>query len=151
MFRDRIIAGAAIGILADLVKLAFNYLAFSFGFTNVVFWQIAATRFLQKGDLFGPMALLVGGVADLTTTAILGVVFLYIIDYFGTEYLWLKGAGFGMAVWVGLFGTVLGQSVQGKIPQEPSGIIVTIVAHLIFGLSLAFFTRLHYTRSRIFK
>ena len=144
MLRDRVILGSLIGILADIVKLTFNYLAFLLNYTNVVFWQLTATRFLENGDLFSPIALLIGGVADLTITAILGVIFLFFIGYSGTRYLWLKGIGFGMAVWVGLFGTLLGQSVQGKINQEPSGILVTMVAHFIFGLSLAFFTKLFY-------
>lgn len=144
MLRDRVIIGSLIGILADIVKLTFNYLAFLLNYTNVVFWQLTATRFLENGDLFSPIALLIGGVADLTITAILGVIFLFFIDYTGADYLWIKGIGFGMAVWVGLFGTLLGQSVQGKINQEPSSILVTMVAHFIFGLSLAFFTRLFY-------
>lgn len=144
MLRDRIIVGSLIGVLADVFKLLINYTAFLLGYTDVVFWQITATRFLEKGDLFNPAALIIGGAADLTVTAVLGVVFFLLIDYSGTDYLLLKGIGFGLAVWVGLFGFLLSQSVQGKIPQSPSGILVTLVAHFVFGLSLAFFTWLHY-------
>ena len=144
MLKDRLIVGALVGLLADAVKLAANYLAFLLGYTNVVFWQITAARFLNKGDLLKPVALLVGAVADLTVTSVLGVVFLYLIDKTGKNYLWIKGIGFGLAVWVGLFGTLLRQSIQGKLPQSSSGILVTIVAHIIFGLSLAFFTWLYY-------
>ncbi|MGI6555138.1 MAG: hypothetical protein ACOX2P_07235 [Bacillota bacterium] len=82
--------------------------------------------------------------ADLTVTAALGIVFLLLIEFTGTDYLWIKGAGFGLAVWVVLFGTLLGQSVQAKLPQSSSGILVTLVAHIIFGIGLAFFTRLYY-------
>ncbi|WP_366923037.1 hypothetical protein MFMK1_003525 [Metallumcola ferriviriculae] len=145
MFHDKFITGVLIGVLADAVKLIFNYIAFSMGFTNVVFWQITAARFLGKADLFKPSAYLIGGIADLTVTAALGVVFLFTIYYLiGTDYLWVKSIGFGMAVWVGLFGTLLGESVQGKLPQSPSGIMVTIGAHLFFGLGLGFFTMLFY-------
>ena len=144
MLQDRIIVGSIIGLLADAVKLITNYAAFLLNFTDVVFWQITATRFLAQSDLFKPVVLLIGGVADVTVTAVLGVIFFYIIDYTGRDYLWIKGIGFGMAVWVVLFGTLLGQSVQGKIPQGPSGILVTIMAHFVFGLSLAFFTWLYY-------
>jgi len=49
-----------------------------------------------------------------------------------------------MFVWVALFSTLLGQSVQAKLPQSASGILVTLSAHFVFGLGLAFFTSLLY-------
>ena len=57
-------------------------------------------------------------------------------------------AFFGLVVWVGLFGTLLGKAVQAKLPQAPSGIMVTIAAHLVFGLGLAGFTRMLYTAGK---
>lgn len=142
MVKDLIIPGALIGIAADAIKLTVNYAAYLLNFTQVVFWQITATRFLDKKDLFKPVAYLIGGVADLITTSLLGIMFVYFIYYFGKRHLWLKGIGFGLFVWAGMFGTILGQSVQDKLPQSPSGIMVTIVAHLMFGLSLALLTRI---------
>lgn len=145
MLKDLVIAGAIIGILGDALKLIFNYLSFKAGYAKVVFWQITASRFLDKADLHKPVAYLIGGVADLTVTAVLGVVFLAFIHYIvGRDFLWLKGIGFGMAVWVGLFGTLLGETVQNKLPQEPSGILVTIGAHVVFGAGLSLFTWLYY-------
>ena len=144
VIKDRIVAGALIGILADVIKLLVNYLAYLLGYTNVVFWQIVAAHFLQKGELSKPIALLIGGAADLTITATLGIIFLYVVEYAGKSYLWIKGLGFGLIVWVGLLGTHLGQSVQGRITQDGIAILVTLVAHIIFGLSLAFFTWLYY-------
>ncbi|KUK11176.1 MAG: hypothetical protein XD50_0621 [Clostridia bacterium 41_269] len=71
----------------------------------------------------------------------LGVVFFLLVDrYLNRKYLWLKGICFSMIVWVGFFGTLLGQSVEEKLLQDISGVMVTIAAHLAFGLGLAFFT-----------
>jgi len=149
LIKDYIIPGIIIGIAADLVKLLFNYIAHLLNFTPVVFWQITATRFLEKKDLFNPTAYLIGGIADIIVSATLGVIFVYFIYCLGTKYLWIKGIGFGFFVWVSMFGTLLGQSVQQKLPQDPSGILVTIVAHFFFGLALAFFTgRLNLDSSR---
>lgn len=67
---------------------------------------------------------------------------MYIIYLFGSKNLWMKGLGFGLVVWVGLFGTLLGQTVEEKLPQEPTGVVVTLIAHIIFGLALAYFTKL---------
>lgn len=75
MFKDKILIGAVIGILADVIKLIVNYIAYILGFTKVVFWQIVATRFLQKEYLHHKFAYLLGGIADLTITSLLGVVF----------------------------------------------------------------------------
>lgn len=139
--KDRVILGAIIGLLADAVKLTVNYAAYVLGFTDVVFWQIVAANFLAKELLFEPLAIVIGAIGDLTVTATLGVVFVYTIRFIGNEYIWIKGVGFAMLVWVGLFGTVLGSQIDVKLPQSLSGVLVTVVAHVVFGLSLAFFTK----------
>ena len=144
MPRDIILIGAIIGILANALKLSTNYFLYLLNYTNVVFWQITASRFLGQNDLFIPAAYLIGGIADITVTAALGVLFVTVIYFTGKRRLWIKGIGFGLFVWVSLFGTLLGQSVQAKLPQEPSGILVTIAAHFVFGLGLAGFTQLLY-------
>ncbi len=141
MFKDKIIIGAIIGLLADAVKIITNYIFFTFGFTKVVFWQIVATRFLEKEYLQHKSAYLIGAVADMTVTSLLGVLFVYVIYFFGSKNLWIKGVGFGLVVWVSLFGILLGQTVETKLPQDPTGVLVTIVAHTVFGLALAFFTK----------
>ncbi|TYO97286.1 DUF6789 family protein [Desulfallas thermosapovorans] len=144
MGKDIILIGAIIGILADILKLSVNYISYLLNYTNVVFWQITASRFLERDDLQQPISYIIGGVADLTVSATLGVLFVGLISLTGTKHIWIKGIGFGLFIWVNLFGTLLGQSVQAKLPQEPLGIMVTIIAHFAFGLGLAFFTqRLH--------
>lgn len=144
MLKDKIMVGVIVGLLADAVKLIVNYILYLLDLTQVVFWQIVATLIVEKSDLHVPLTYLIGAIADFTVTAGLGVVFIYLIKYIGNKYLWIKGIGFGMFVWVSLFGTLLGQSVHEKLPQTPSGILVTIIAHFFFGLSLAIFTKLLY-------
>jgi len=141
MLKDKVLVGAIIGVLANTVKLTFNYIAYLLGFTKVVFWQIAASRFLEKEDVFTSSAYLIGAVADFTVTAALGIVFIYVLVFIGKENLWLRGVGAGLSTWVFLFGTLLGQSA---IHQEPSGIMVTLVAHLLYGLGLFVFTGLYF-------
>lgn len=136
--QDRVLFGSMIGLLADGVKLALNYLAYRLGFASSVFWKIAASRFLTRGNLDTPLAYLIGAVADLTTAALLGVVFVYILHFTTERYPLLKGAGLGLLTWVALFGTVLGQA-RSSLNVSPSTIMVAIVAHLVFGISLALF------------
>ena len=139
-----ILTGVLIGILGDAIKLGTNYLAFVLGFTDVVFWQIVATYVLPQEYLFSTSAIIIGAVVDLTVTGLLGILFLYFIKYTGFDFLFLKGIGFAMIVWVGLFGTILGATIEDKLPQNPSGIFVTIVAHFTFGVALAVFTSFLY-------
>ncbi len=142
MLKDKIIIGIIIGLLSNTVKLTFNYLSFRLNFTTVVFWQLVSATVLEREDVFTPVGILIGAVTDIIVTVFLGVLFIYIIYFTGKENLWIKGVGFGMLVWVNFFVIVRGQFIQGKIPPEPSGILVTIVAHFLFGLSLAAFTKL---------
>jgi hypothetical protein len=134
---DKVAIGAISGLMADAAKLIFNYLAFRLHFTSVVFWQIAASRFLEKNELYKPMGYFVGAVTDLTVTSIVGILFIYFLHWTSRDYIWLKGAGFGLTIWVFLLGTLLNQT-QSKLVLGPSDIIVTFIAHLIYGLFLAF-------------
>lgn len=136
--RDNIAIGASAGLLADGIKLGLNYLLFRLGMTKVVFWQIVATRFLSRQELFKPAAYLIGAAADLSAAAFLGVAFVYILRYTGRDFLWLKGAGFGLLIWAGLLGMIL-ETARRLLPINVSGILVTLLAHLAFGLALAFF------------
>lgn len=141
--KDKVVIGAITGLLADAVKLTLNYLASRFGFTSVVFWQIAASRILETKQINQPMAYLVGGVTDLTVTAIIGIVFIYFLHFTGRDYIWLKGAGFGLTIWVFLLGTVLIQS-RAKLNLTASDMIVTMLAYLAYGLALAFWAKKYY-------
>jgi hypothetical protein len=96
--------------LADAAKLSFNYLAFQWDLASVVFWQIAASRFLEGHVLTKPIAFFVGAITDLTVTSIVGVLFIYFLHFTGRDWIWLKGAGFGLTIWVLLLGTLLTQS-----------------------------------------
>lgn len=140
MVKDKIITGVIIGILADAIKLTVNYIGYLFNFTPVIFWQITASKFLGKKDLFKPLAYLIGAAADITVTALLGIVFVYFVYYLGSRHLWIKGIGFGLAVWVVLLGTLLGQAAQKNFALDPPAVMITLVAHSVFGLALAFFT-----------
>jgi len=86
-------------------------------------------------------AYFIGGVADIIFTCLLGMVFVHVIYLWGSKYLWLKGLVFGLVVWVGAFGVLISRVAEGKLPQEPTGVVVTIIAHIVFGLALAYFTR----------
>lgn len=142
MIRDKLILGIIVGLLADAVKLTFNYLAFKLGFTKVVFWQLVAALLLEKEYIHKPIALLVGGITDLIVASFYGVVFIYFIYLSGKVHLWIKGIGFGMIVWVSILGFILMQLIGDKLPQDPQGVLVTTAAHFFFGVSLAAFTRL---------
>ena len=138
--KDKVAIGTIVGLLADVTKLLFNYLAFNLHFTNVIFWQIAAARFLERNDLFKPMAYFLGAVTDLTVTAIIGVLFIYFLHFTGRDYIWLKGTGFSMVIWVIVLGTLLVQS-QAKLNLQSTDVSVTFLAHLVYGFSLAFAAR----------
>jgi len=139
-----LLTGVLIGLLADAVKLGVNYLAFALGYTHVLFWQVVATNILPQEFLSSTSALIIGGVTDLTVTCLLGVAFLYFIQRTGLDFLFLKGIGFAMVTWVVLFGIILGPSIERKLPPSPSEVLVTIVAHFLFGVALAVFTSFFY-------
>lgn len=142
MLKDKIMLGAIIGILADSVKLIANYIMYSLDWTTMVFWQIVAARFLGEGDLSKPLALVIGGAADVVVSAALGVSFVLFIFFFGRKFLVIKSLGYGLLIWAILFGAFLSQTLDNEIHTTPLGIIVTLIAHSVFGLALGLFTML---------
>lgn len=142
--RDRLLAGALAGLLADAIKLGFNYLAYRLHFAGVVFWQIVATHFVGKDDLHHPLAYAIGAIADLTATALTGIAFLHLLQRIGWDHLWLKGVGFGLTVWVIFFGLLTSQAAMKSLPLTATNVMVTPIAHMLYGLALAFFARILY-------
>lgn len=137
--RDKVVFGMTVGLLADGVKLLVNYLGYLLNFSDKVFWQIVASRFLEKHLLNRPVAYLVGGIADLAVAGFLGVAFVYLLTFTGWRFIYIKGSGFAILVWVFLFGTLLSQSQGTHGSLTPTAILLTAVAHFIYGLALAFF------------
>lgn len=146
--QDKVIYGSIVGLLANVVKLLSNYLGYLLNLTDVVFWQIAAARFLEKSDLHRPVAYLIGGLADLAVAASLGVAFIYLLSLTGWRFIYIKGSGFSILTWVILFGTLLSHTAQNTITLTATGIVVTAVAHLLFGNALAFFA-IRFKNSRL--
>lgn len=134
--KDKVTIGVITGLLADTAKLIFNYLAFRLHFTSMVFWQIAAVRFLGKQELFKPIAYFIGAVTDLTVATFIGVLFIYFLHFTGRDFIWLKGIGLALVIWVIVLGTLLVQS-QAKLSLNASDIIVTFLAHVVYGISLS--------------
>ena len=91
--------GVVVGLLADAVKLTANYLAFRAGLTQVIFWQLTSTYILPAEEIVQPLGILVGALVDITVSASLGVLFLYVLKY-SSEYLWPKALAMNADVWV---------------------------------------------------
>ena len=145
MVKDSLVfTGVLIGLLADVIKLGVNYLGYLLGYTDVVFWQLVATLILPRQYLLTTSATVIGAAIDVTVSSLLGVSFLFLIMYTGIDFLFLKGIGFGLLAWVGPFSILLGRLIETKLPQNSSGVIVTLFAHIAFGVALAVFTSFLY-------
>jgi hypothetical protein len=63
--------------------------------------------------------------------------FIYFLHFTGRDYIWLKGVGFSLVIWVIVLGTLLVQS-QAKLNLQSADVLVTFFAHLVYGIALAF-------------
>lgn len=108
------------------------------GFAKFYVWQNAAGLFMQEKQVQTALGTVGGLLADLAMGAILGVLFVLYLKLSRDKNIILKGWGFGMGLWLFLFGIVMHSLPSAKViaPKDAASAISDFIGHSIFGLIL---------------
>ena len=134
---DRFTRGLMAGLIAWIPTGIFNYLAFHFKFSTLVYSDFAAVFMYGRKSLNLSEALF-SLVATAGFIATLGAIFAYLVKGITSKYLWLKGLLYGEALWFIIYAiTVLFKVPQiEKIPFKTA--LSNSIGSLIWGLLLAY-------------
>lgn len=136
--RDRDTVGALAGIGAVLVRDGYSFAAKQIGLAKFYFWQNAGGFFMGKDQVKTALGSIVGGLADITMGAILGVVFVLFLRLGRDRNIILKGCGFGLGAWLLLFGLLMHTlpETRNVVSKDALSVLSNFIGHTIFGLTL---------------
>ena len=95
MIRDPIIAGGIAGITGATLKALINHLAFLAGITNLSVLHLTQRIVYQTPRELTGATLFLSALAFIVFGGLFGVGLAYLYVLSGTDYRYLKGAGFG--------------------------------------------------------
>lgn len=132
---DRLIAGGIAGFVGSIVMVLFNLLLNFIPGVSVKLLYTASNMFIPKPLLGTLEGNLMGLIVHLICGSLLGVIFVYILDFTGHRYIYLKAFGYGFITWFLLCGFVtrlLNLPVQDKFLD---GLLLLLI-HIPFGLTI---------------
>jgi hypothetical protein len=138
MTNDRLVAGGFAGFVAsvtcDIVGIFYKFVGwtdrtFNDYSTIVLTYQVYSTK--------GFLGLIISTISHAAICMILGVVFTYLIKFTSSNYLYIKGLGYSLVIWLLLntFGTLLNLPLFRKMPLNVA--YATLSTALIYGLMVS--------------
>lgn len=138
MKKDRFVAGGIAGFIASVICDIVGILYKSLGWTDRTFNDYATImltyQVYSKEGVFG---LILSIISHSAVCIILGVIFAYIIMFTSSNYLYIKGLGYSLVIWLLLnsFGTILNLPLFRKMPLNAA--YSTLSTALIYGLVIS--------------
>lgn len=138
MKKDRAVAGGIAGLVASVVCDIVGLIYKSLGWTDRTFNDYATIiltyQIFSDDGIFG---LILSMIAHSAVCVVFGVIFAYLIMFTSSNYLYIKGLGYSLVIWVSLnsFGTILNLPLFRKIPLNVA--YSTLSTALLYGLMTA--------------
>ncbi len=134
---DKVVAGGAVGTVAGIMGGIISRVLFGLNVGKLCLVEIGRGIFFQKEmpgitDSFSWHVL--GWVAHLAMSIMLGIVFVYLLHYTGRDYALLKGAMLGVIVWYVNIGIISPLAVYTPLPLDAFSLLLMLAYHVIFGL-----------------
>ena len=134
--RDRFTNGFIAGFLGGVVMSILNLISYSLGIAQILYLDWDSVM------IFGyryatPLEAVIGQIGQLFFSAVVGVIFAYLLSVISSRYYLFKGLIFGLLVWFGSYAITLLYKVTPLIPIKPDTVMSNIVTSSVYGLVLA--------------
>ncbi len=132
--KDRVLIGSTAGMIAAVFKDASNLIFYSLKIVNTLYFQLAASAHLLPAGVNTVLGYIIGILSDIITGGTIGVLGIFFLSYFGTDYWWYKGCIIGNLVWLFGLGVILNLGTIHLNSYDPVFRMVAFIDHQIFGL-----------------
>ena len=138
MKKDRFVAGGIAGFVASIICDIVGVIYKSLGWTDRTFNDYATVvltyQIYSKEGIFG---LILSIITHAAVCMIFGVIFAYIIMFTSSNYLYIKGLGYSLVIWLLLntFGTILNLPLFRNMPLIAA--YSTLSTALIYGFIIS--------------
>ncbi|SHI21870.1 hypothetical protein [Desulfosporosinus lacus] len=143
MKKDRLVAGGIAGFIASITCDIVGIIYKSLGWTDRTFNDYATIiltyQVYSKEGIFG---IILSMISHAAVCIIFGVIFAYMIMFTSINYLYLKGLGYSLVIWLLLntFGTILNLPLFRKMPLSVA--YSTLSTALIYGFMVSLTLRI---------
>lgn len=131
---DPIAAGTVIGLLANLPKVAANFLLYNLNVSKYHCWHMIVQVFLPSSWHFDIHTVVIGGILDSIVSATFGVGLLYFLRWTGWKHPVFKGIVYTFGTWLFVCLTL-----GGKKLATPLEVYRSLADHLIWGIFATYF------------
>lgn len=138
MKKDRFVAGGIAGLVASIICDIVGIVYKSLGWTDRAFNDYATIILTyQTFSDEGFFGLILSMISHSAVCIMFGVIFAYLIKFTSSNYLYLKGLGFSLVIWLLLnsFGTILDLPLFRNMPLKVA--YSTLSTALIYGFMTA--------------
>ena len=104
LLNDKIMAGVILGIISNIPKQIIDFILYKLNFSDFFCWHTTAGVLISKEWIYNTHhGLIIGFFMDFFFAGVIGVSLIYFLRYLGEgEYLFSKGVGFSIIIWVTL-------------------------------------------------
>ena len=150
MEKDRLVAGGIAGVAGSVVNIITGVIFKSLGWSDRAFYDYSTTLFGKTtyADK-GVLGFLMGVITEVAVCIIFGVIFVYIIKFTSSRYLYIKGLGFGFVLWMLLtsLGTMYNIPLFEDTPLDAA--YTTLFTALTYGFVVAWVLKIIESKTKL--
>lgn len=133
---DRFTSGFIAGFIGGVAMSALNLISYYLGITEILYLDWASV--LIHGYRYATLLeAVIGQLGQLFFSAVVGVIFAYLLSVISSRYYLFKGWVYGLTVWFASYVITLLYNVTPLIPIKPDTVMSNIVTASVYGLVLA--------------
>jgi hypothetical protein len=141
MFKNKVFLGVFAGLTASIVKDAVNQALYSLKLIKILFAHYAAGVFISAKETNSLLGIVVGYFIDFGLSALLGIIFVFLLKKTKPTHLLFQGFLYGIALFLSLYGALLSFGISSVKERPLTDVVLMIFIHLIYGLVLGVFVQ----------
>jgi hypothetical protein len=141
MFKNKIYLGFCAGLAATIVKDVLNQTLYSLKLIKILFAQYAAGVFISAMESKSLPGIVVGYFIDAGLSALLGIIFVFLLEKTKPAHLLFQGFLYGIALFISIYGALLSFGISSIRERPLLDVILMIFIHLIYGFILGLFVQ----------
>lgn len=139
MFKNRVLLGVFAGLAASIAKDAVNQILYHLKIIKILFAQYAAGVLVKAAETKSLLGIGIGYFMDFGLSALLGIIFVFLLEKTKPTHLLFQGFMFGIAMFICIYGALLSFGISSVRERPLLDVILMILIHLLYGIVLGLF------------
>jgi hypothetical protein len=141
MINNKIYLGAIAGVVGTIAKDILNQGFYCLKILKTLFAHYAIGMYVSPAEAKSLPGVIAGYLVDFGLSALLGIIFIFILEKTKSKHIVFQGIVFGSALYLGIYGTLLVMGISSVNERALLDVVLMIPCHLVYGLVLGLFIR----------